>query len=1090
MRAAAARALRHAAAARRHPQPPVAIRTRTPLDGARRHLRRPEREPHGVQVARATSSATEPAWRGQALKQAEASADAVHAGSPGLDTRNGRVILPGNDLTSLRASTDADVSLRGLPTTLLNDGRSGPRSAAELEQIREGIIEYFHKTFSISERLHEMFTTASALYEKHERLRHPPIFYLGHTASFYINKLQLGKYITERIDPVLEMQMAVGVDEMSWDDLDSNSYVWPSGAEARADPERAAAFLQKVLNFRREVRLLVDRVIRTQPMEFPIGKDSFWYVILMGIEHERIHLETSSVIHRQADLDCIRPSAMFPLCEHGRFHKKSTSAAAESMPPNRLVPIEKGTTRLGRPWEGTKTYGWDSEFGDVSHLEVPSFVASEFLVSNKEFLDFVEAGGYSTSRFWSTEGWNWVSDMKPEAPRFWRRSGDDFHLRTLCHEVPMPWDWPVEVCHHEAAAFCKFLSEKTGKSLRLPMEDEYLRMRDSVPTDLQDSEHGPAWGEKTPGNVNLAYWASSCPVDMFQSPSGVYDVLGNVWQHCATNIDVLDGFETHPLYEDFTTPTVGALHSRIMGGSWISTGCSGAARDSRYGFRRHFYQHAGFRYIESGREVVNRASPYEQDYQLCNAFRFHFDEPAFGECFHVGLAKACVDTMRKLGRPVETARVLELGCGPGRTVLELAKRGFAAAHGGDRTAKAFQCTAQRVMVDGGRLRWTNYLEGEHVAKRELDAAELGLGSSVQAEAVQFFQLPDFAAVDTQKFHDYDVVVCAQPGALGRSDPLGTLAAVHGLLKPGGLLVIGTQYEWPRSTAASATTPAATSGEEEIAASLRPWFKPAVESVDLAYVRMETARTLECGLQHLTFWERRAAPEPGANVATPAASAGTAPLSPPSKGQSMCEEDLAVGQHLDLRCSSETECPSACAQLCIATARTSGVPLGRALQVGGGLERDASELSTVFGHVDSCDLSRCIAGRTMERQALPKELTGYDLIYASKIIDRLAQPEDFLSQAESRLNPGGLLVISSAYTWLEEFTAKEHWIGGFKYGDNDGPSTYEGLKELLLSRGFVEARAPEEVCFRVAELDNGRRSRQTLAQLTFWKLLGR
>jgi len=809
----------------------------------------------------------------------------------------------------------------------------------------------------------------------------------------------------------------------------------------------------------------------------------------MGIEHERIHLETSSVIHRQADLDCIRPSATFPLCEHGRFNKSPNSAAAESMSANRLVPIEKGTTRLGRSWEGTQTYGWDSEFGEVSHLEVPAFAASEFLVSNKEFLDFVEAGGYSTSRYWSAEGWSWVSDMKPEAPRFWRRSGDDFYLRTLCHEVPMPWDWPVDVCHHEAAAFCKFLSEKTGKSLRLPMEDEYLRLRDSIPTDLQDSAHGSAWGDKTPGNVNLAYWASSCPVDMFRSSSGVYDVLGNVWQHCATNIDVLDGFETHPLYEDFTTPTVGDLHSRIMGGSWISTGCSGATRDGRYGFRRHFYQHAGFRYIESDREVVNRASPYEQDRELCDAFRFHYDEPAFGECFHVGLAEACIDTMRKLGRPIETSRVLELGCGPGRAVLELSKRGFAAVHGGDRTAKAFQCTAQRVMVDEGRLRWTNYLEGEHVAKRELGAAELGLGSSIRAEAVQFFQLPDFAAVDTQKFHDYDVVVCAQPGALARSDPLGALAAVHGLLKPGGLLVVGTQYEWPRAVAASATAPAAASGEEEMAAVLRPWFKPAAESADLAYVKMETARTLECGLQHLTFWEHRAAPELDMDTAMPAAVAGTS---------AMMRKD-------------DSEYPKACAQLCIATARTLGVPLGRSLEVGGGLGRDAFELSTAFAHVDSCDLSRCIAGTTMEKlasaerrdpavesvtfsqmdlQALPQELTGYDLIFASDIIDQLAQPKGFLSQLESRLSSGGLLVISSAYTWLEKFTAKEHWIGGFKYGDNDGPSTYEGLQELLLSRGFVEARAPEDVCFRVEELENGRRSRQTRAQMTFWKLVSR
>jgi len=87
-----------------------------------------------------------------------------------------------------------------------------------------------------------------------------------------VNKLYLGKYITERIDPVLEVQMAVGVDEMSWDDLDSNSYVWPSGAEARVDPKHSVAFMQKVLDFRRDVRVLVDDVMKRQPMEFPIAE--------------------------------------------------------------------------------------------------------------------------------------------------------------------------------------------------------------------------------------------------------------------------------------------------------------------------------------------------------------------------------------------------------------------------------------------------------------------------------------------------------------------------------------------------------------------------------------------------------------------------------------------------------------------------------------------------------------------------------------------------------------------------------------------------------------------------------------------------
>ena len=58
-------------------------------------------------------------------------------------------------------------------------------------------------------------------------------------------------------------------------------------------------------------------------------------------------------------------------------------------------------------------------------------------------------------------------------------------------------------------------------------------------------------------------------------------------------------------------------------------------------------------------------------------------------------------------------------------------------------------------------------------------------------------------------------------------------------------------------------------------------------------------------------------------------------------------------------------------------------------------------------------------------------TGYDLILAANLIDRLYSPARFLETVHERLNPGGLLLIASPYTWLAEHTKREEWIGGFK-----------------------------------------------------------
>jgi 5-histidylcysteine sulfoxide synthase len=1036
-----------------------------------------------------------------------------------LNTRRDFVKFPLKGKLDSYVSTGETIDFSASRTILLN--ASGTNSEVDLVAKKREISEYFHDTFTVFEKLHEIFSTSPAFFKKHETLRHPPIFYVGHTAAFFVNKLHLGGFSSKRLDPVLEMQMAVGVDEMSWDDLDPNSYVWPSFPEAEANPEEATAFLQKVFDFRRNVRLYVDDMMARQPMEWPIKKDSFWYVILMGIEHEHIHIETSSVILRQAEMDLVQKSAFWQPCELGRFSTDPQSPAAHSCPKNRLIPIDAGSVRIGRPWEGTLTYGWDNEFGEVSHVPVAAFAASEYMVSNKEYLSFVEADGYGTRKWWSDEGWSWVSAMEPTQPRFWRVKDGQYSLRLFAEEVSMPWDWPVECNFHEAAAFCSFLSERTGKRIRLPSENEWLLLRDSEPTDLQESAHGPAW-QKAPGNTNLEHWASSCPVDHFRSPSGLCDVLGNVWQHTPTTIDVLPTFKTHPLYDDFTTPTIDGRHTRILGGSWISLGAC-ATRDARFGFRRHFYQHAGFRYVESDLDVDLSFLPFERDRELCNAFRFHFDPPigplrSNASSFHEDLAQHCRDAIVKLDRPLETAKALELGCGPGRAVLELLKCGFGSVQGADLTAKFFQYTAERLLVPGGRLRWVNYLEGEMVSHRELVPSDLGLGVE-DTTRLDWHQMPDFAAIDNHKFCNFDLVLCAQPGLLSKAkNPIGILSSVHKLLKPGGLLVIGTQYEWG---AGSSATTVANGGTAVLAKLLQPWFEVAMEPVDVEFAKPVTARKFDCGLQHVTFWQRRS--DRLDRAAPPLTAAET------TETPAISESASALASSYEFYFSSKDNFPVACAERTIEIVKHLNVPMGLALDVGGGLGRTAMELSKSFDHVDCIDTSSTLveeanrfvregtlswrvmddatSGVTVERSISASDIgfgsvaflekdgatlatchqdKQYDLVCAFDVIHVLSDPATFLTGVKSVLAPGGVFILSSPYTWEEKTTPKSQWIGAYKYGDNDALSSYEALKEMMIADGFAEALPPQEVWSRIDELSNRRKSQQQLTQLTVWK----
>src|SRR5512137_2631997 len=101
-------------------------------------------------------------------------------------------------------------------------------TGSDPEQKRREICDYFHATCDRYEQLFETLRNDEAWYRKPIPLRHPLIFYYGHTATFFINKLLLAKLIDKRIDPGFESMFAIGVDEMRWDDLDEGHYDWPA----------------------------------------------------------------------------------------------------------------------------------------------------------------------------------------------------------------------------------------------------------------------------------------------------------------------------------------------------------------------------------------------------------------------------------------------------------------------------------------------------------------------------------------------------------------------------------------------------------------------------------------------------------------------------------------------------------------------------------------------------------------------------------------------------------------------------------------------------------------------------------------------
>ena len=118
--------------------------------------------------------------------------------------------------------------------------------------------------------------------------------------------------------------------------------------------------------------------------------------------------------------------------------------------------------------------------------------------------------------------------------------------------------------------------------------------------------------------------------------------------------------------------------------------------------------------------------------------------------------------------------------------------------------------------------------------------------------------------------------------------------------------------------------------------------------------------------------------------------------------------------------------------------------------------------------------------------LKPQYSDYDLVLAANLIDRLYKPRRFLDSIHERINDDGLLVIASPYTWLEEHTPKEEWIGGFKK-DGENHTTLDGLKDHL-SKHFRLVNEPRKVPFVIRETQH--KFQHTLSEVTIWERLPR
>jgi len=220
-----------------------------------------------------------------------------------------------------------------------------------------------------------------------------------------------------------------------------------------------------------------------------------------------------------------------------------------------------------------------------------------------------------------------------------------------------------------------------------------------------------------------------------------------------------------------------------------------------------------------------------------------------------------------------------------------------------------------------------------------------------------------------------------------------------------------------------------------------------------------------------------------------------------------------------------EFPARCAQVCVGIAKTV-VYLGphvRVLEVGCGTGRAAFEMARYFKAVTAIDFSHSfinacnelkklgsleyemlVEGEIYEKAvgtvdknidrsrvtfeqgdgcALETERLGkFGIILAANLLCRLPKPRLFLEAVPKLLIDGGFLVMPSPYTWLEQFTPKSEWIGGFTGTDGKSVTTFSQLKVLLGSQ--FELVDDRDMPFLIRE--TARKCQYTRSHLTVWR----
>ncbi len=439
---------------------------------------------------------------------------------------------------------------------------------AESHSAIQPLLERLSEARRHSDALFEI-VKPECVYERPIPERHRIIFYVGHLEAFDWNLLRdvVG---AQTFDPDFDRLFAFGIDPVGGGLPIDQPADWPS--------------IPRVHEYVRGVRDRLDERLSADVDPATHSRDGFGLDTLLNVavEHRLMHLETLAYMFHQ-----------LPLATKVQPPSTKIQPSASSISSFPMVRISAGPITLGLP-RNEGTFGWDNEF-EAHTIDVPEFEMDRYMVTNRQYREFMKQGGYQTRSLWSDADWTWLKTSAIDHPVFWRRSGDAWLYRTMFDEVELRSDWPVYVSQAEASAYARW----AGK--RLPGEEQWNR---AAYGSSQGKQRTYPWGSDVPsthlGNFDFHQW-DPAQVNAYpdsRSAFGVEGMLGNGWEWTSTPFGPYQGFRPFPFYRGYSADFFDGKHFVMKGGSPRTAACM-----LRPTFRNWFQSH--YQYVYAGFRCVN-----------------------------------------------------------------------------------------------------------------------------------------------------------------------------------------------------------------------------------------------------------------------------------------------------------------------------------------------------------------------------------------------------------------------------------------------------------------------------------------------------